>query len=215
MPTITRIVQQKDINRANLYLDGKFAFGITLENLLLHNLHVNKELSLDAVNKLKEEDNNAKIINRAIEFASRRPRSEKEVVLWFKRKKVDESVQGVALHKLKNLSLLNDLEFAKWWIEQRNTFRPKPVRILKYELRSKGVANDIIEEALDDSPLRQGSEGQAELETARRVVAKKVERFKRMPLEEGKKKLSNFLAMRGFSWDTIKQILEEYFSKEL
>lgn len=207
MPQITRIVQQKDINRANIYLDGKFAFGITLESLLKHNLHTNKELSLQDVNKLKEEDNQAKIINRAIEFAMRRPRSEKEIELWFRRKKIEESVQGVALNKLIALGLVNDLEFAKWWIEQRNTFRPKPKRILKYELRIKGVKDEVIEEALE------GSEGIEELEIARKVIARKIERYKKMPYDEGKKKLSNFLAMRGFSWEVIRQIVEESLKK--
>lgn len=207
MPQITRIVQQKDINRANLYIDGKFAFGITIENLLLNSLHVNKELSQETVNRLKEQDGQVKIINRAIEFATRRPRSQREIELWFRKKKVEEAVQGLALNKLKNLNLLNDLEFAKWWIEQRNTFRPKPQRVIKMELRQKGVSSDVIEEALGESELP------SELETARKVISKKGGRYKRMPYDEGKKKLSNFLAMRGFSWDTIKQILEETLEK--
>lgn len=207
MPLITRIVQQKDINRANIYLDGKFAFGITLEALLKHNLHVNKELTLRSIDILKEEDTQVKVTNRTIEFAMRRPRSQKEIKLWFKRKKVEEAVQGVALNKLMSLGLVNDLEFARWWIEQRNTFRPKPERILKYELRMKGVKDEIIEEALEES------EGLDELEVARKVMAGKIERYQKLPYEEGKKKLSNFLAMRGFSWEVIHQIVEECLEK--
>lgn len=207
MPLITRIVQQKDANRANIYLDGKFAFGITLESLLKHNLHVNKELSSHDINNLKVEDNQAKIINRAIEYSTRRPHSQKEIELWCRKKKVEENIQDKVISKLKKLNLINDLEFAKWWIEQRDTFRPKPVRIIKLELKQKGVSGEIIEEALESV------ESPSELETARKIAAKKAGRFQRMPYDEGKKKLSNFLAMRGFSWDTIRQILEETLQK--
>lgn len=207
MTTITRIVQQKDQNRANIYLDGKFAFGITLEALLSHSLHTSKELTQNEIAKLKDEDGQAKITNRAIEFAIRRPRSEKEIKLWFKRKKVEESVQGVALNKLKKLGLVDDLNFAKWWIEQRNTFRPKPQKVIKLELRQKGVEKSIIEEALE------GSEEVDELETARKVIARKIERYQKMPYDESRKKLSNFLAMRGFSWEIIRQIVDENLKK--
>ncbi len=203
MPIVTRIVQQKDQNRVSVYLDGKFAFGVTLESLLSNHLKVGQELSGGQIDTLKEQSNQDKVFTRVLRFVTSRPHSEREIKLWFKKKKVDEVVQGVALNRLTKLGLVDDLAFAKWWIEQRNTFRPKPIRVLKMELRQKGVSSDVIEEALG------GSESPSELETARKVVAKKAERFLKMPYEERKKRLSNFLAMRGFSWEVIKKIVDE------
>ena len=41
--------------------------------------------------------------------------------------------------------MTNDLKFAKWWVEQRGNFRPKPKRILKIELTKKGIVKEIID----------------------------------------------------------------------
>lgn len=209
MPIITRLAQQKkDHERVNLYLDGKFAFGITLESVLQKSLKSGQELSLEQVENLKSDGDYAKILNKVLNFATIRPHSEREIMLWFRRKKIeDENVIQKVSDKLRYLNLINDLEFAKWWVEQRSAFRPKPIRVLKLELRQKGISTDTIEEALSCT------ETQNEVETARRVIAKKLDRYNKMPYEEGKKRLSNFLAMRGFSWDTIKEIINELYSR--
>ena len=49
--------------------------------------------------------------------------------------------------KLVVLDLLDDLAFAAWWIDQRNTFRPKGKKLLVYELKQKGISGEIIQEA--------------------------------------------------------------------
>jgi len=202
MPLITRIVQQKDQNRANIYLDGKFAFGITLEALLKNDLHVNKELSFQCIDTLKKEDEQAKVYYRALDYATRRPHSEWEIKQWFKRKKIGESEQGLALFRLKKLNLVNDEEFAKWWVEQRTAFRPKSKRALKAELSQKGVKRDIIEEVLSESEV-------PEEEIAKKIAEKRLSRLKGLPIRDQKKKLTEFLSRRGFSWDIIKEVINQ------
>ena len=78
----------------------------------------------------KRVDEEEKIYARAVNFSTIRPRSEREIRDWFKRKKVIEEVVEVVFNRLKNLDLVNDLNFAKWWIEQRQTFRPKSKRFI-------------------------------------------------------------------------------------
>ncbi|TSC90125.1 MAG: regulatory protein [Microgenomates group bacterium Gr01-1014_5] len=204
MPQITRIVQQKDQNRVSVYLDGKFAFGVTLESLLSNHLKVGQELSGGQIDTLKEQSNQDKVFTRVLRFVTSRPHSEREIKLWFKKKKVDEVVQGVALNRLTKLGLVDDLAFAKWWIEQRTVFRPKPQKILKYELRIKGIRDEIIEEALGQT------ETQTDLEIAIRVAEKRWPRLRALPEKEARKKLAEFLARRGFSWETIKKVLTRF-----
>lgn len=207
MPTITRIVQQKDQNRANIYLDGKFAFGITLEALLSHSLNVNKELSTKEINELKKEDERAKIYYRSLDFATRRPRSEWELKQWFRRKKVEDiEVIEWVIKKLQKLNLVNDLEFAKWWVEQRTAFRPKSKRALKAELAQKGIKREIVEEVLSESEV-------PEEEIALKIAEKRLARIKSLPYLDQKKKLTEFLGRRGFGWDIIKPIIDQLLRK--
>lgn len=207
MPTITRIQQQKDANRANIYLDGKFAFGITLEVLLKYHLDINKEISEETIEVLKNEDLEEKIYARAVNFSTIRPRSEKEIRDWFKRKKVPEEVIEVVFNRLNNLDLVNDLAFAKWWIEQRQTFRPKSKRFIQFELRKKGIKNEIISELLSGW----GSENEESI--ALSLAEKRHKRLAHLPIEEQRKKLTQFLASRGFSWSEVKKVIDQIVKK--
>lgn len=209
MPTVTRIVQQKDQNRVNIYLDGKFAFGITLESLMHNSLSVGKELTSDQVALLKNQGDKDKVFGRVLRFITSRPHSEKEVNLWFKKKKVDDpDVIKSVFDRLKKLELVDDEKFARWWIEQRTVFRPKPKRVLKQELRMKGISDDIFDNAFEDT------ETTDDLEIAKKIVAKRWERLKALPKKEAKFKLMQFLAGRGFSYDTSCQAIDELEAKE-
>lgn len=207
MPTITRIQQQKDANRANIYLDGKFAFGLPLEVLLKYNLNVNKEISEETIKVLKDEDAEEKIYARAVNFSTIRPRSEREIRDWFKRKKVPEDVIEVVFNRLKNLNLVDDANFAKWWIEQRQTFRPKSKRFIQFELRKKGIKEDIVRDLLSSW------DSESEENIALKIAEKKHKRLTHLPTEEQRKKLSEFLARRGFSWTEVKRVVDQLVGK--
>lgn len=207
MPTITRIQQQKDANRANIYLDGKFAFGITLEVLLKYHLNVDKEISNETIEVLKNEDVEEKIYAKVVNFSTIRPRSEKEIYDWFKRKKVPEDVAEVVFNRLKNLDLVDDLAFSKWWIEQRSTFRPKSKRAIQFELRKKGVNGEIISSLLSEW------DSEDEETIALSLAQKRYKRLTHLPIEDQKKKLTQFLASRGFSWNEVKKVIDQLIGK--
>ena len=207
MTKITRIKQQKDKNRVNIYLDDKFGFGVTLEELLKLGLKTDQELTDDQIKNIKEKDNKAKAYGNAIRFTTIRPRSEKEVELWFKRKKIEGKTAKTVLQKLKKLELVNDLEFAKWWVEQRLQFRPKSKLALKVELQQKGVDREITEQVLSQvSP-----EGEEEM--ARRIARKKLSRLSGLSEKKLKQKLTEYLARRGFSWNIIRNIVDSEYKK--
>jgi len=125
-------------------------------------------------------------------FVGIRPRSEREIDLWLRKKKVDTKEVLELKEKLVVLDLLDDLAFAAWWIDQRNTFRPKGKKLLVYELKQKGIKGGVIEEALDASDFN-------ERELAKKVVAKYAQREP--------EKLVTLLQRRGFSWETISGIM--------
>lgn len=148
-----------------------------------------------------------KIYNKVLRFATLRPRSEKEIKFWFKRKRVyfsqnklvyPEVAEGV-FNRLKSLGLVDDAAFAKWWVDQRLTFRPKSQRVLSMELSQKGVNREIIDQALevvDDKSV------------ASNLARGRLTKLMHLPPEVRQKKLSDFLARRGFSWEVIKKVVD-------
>jgi regulatory protein len=142
-----------------------------------------------------------KILDKVYRFLSLRPRSEKEVADYLKKREISPSDFEKIFKILKEQKLVDDWEFAKWWLEQRETFKPKGKIALKAELKQKGIAEEIIEKAL----------AQIEEESlAKEALAKKAKTYRKLPPEEFFRKISQFLSYRGFSWQTIEKVAKKF-----
>lgn len=142
---------------------------------------------------------------KALRFLTIRPRSEKEVRDNLLRKKAPlETVQKV-VEQLKEQKYLNDREFVKWWIEQRTEFRPRSLRLIKLELKQKGIPDNVIELGIKNKELR---EEKTDLESAKKIIRSRIHRFKGLSRFELIQKLGPQLARKGFSYDTIKQAID-------
>lgn len=137
-----------------------------------------------------------------VRFATIRPRTEKEIKNWLTRKKIEEPKAEQLFNQLKGLDLVDDRTFIRWWIEQRVTFRPKSRRVLLIELLRHGVEREMAKEILESVDLPD------EEELARTVIERKQKSLARFPRAERAKKITNILAARGFSWQTIKSVLK-------
>lgn len=200
MPRVTSIKQQKNKNRVNVYLDDKFGFGIDIDNFVLLHLKVDQELTDKEVTEIVQKAEFQKTLDKLLRFAMVRPRSEKEVVEWFRRKKVHESLHEKLLEKLKRFKLLDDIKFAKWWVDQRQNFRPKAVRILRLELSQKGIKKETIDKVMGETKVD-------EEKMARELIDKRAYKWKTLSAREARRKISQYLAGKGFSWDVIEKVL--------
>ena len=141
---------------------------------------------------------------KTAKYISLRPRSEKELRDYVSRKKVPASIINPLFEKLYSLKLLGDEEFASWWIDQRNTFRPRSVMQLRSELNQKGVSREIIE-----SVLAKLVSIQTEIDAAKCLIQKKLKLLSRIDSREKKHKLMQFLMRKGFSWEIIEKAIQE------
>ena len=200
MPVITSIKPQKAKNRVNVYVDGKFGFGLDLENFVKLGLKVEQQLSEEEIEEIVRKAEFQKTLDKLLRFAMTRPRSEKEVNDWFYRKKVPDSIQEELFKRLVRLELVDDEKFAKWWVEQRQAFRPKPKRILNNELRIKGIDREVINRVLNETTVD-------EIGVAKKELEKRMYKWKEMDKFTRKRKMGEFLARKGFNWDIIKRVV--------
>lgn len=208
MPKVTDLKKQKRTTRVNVYIDDKFSFGASLEILLKHGIKKDKEIGDDDLRKLKDESGFEKIYGKVLRFSTIRPRSEKEIKLWFKRKGVPQDLQNNLFGRLKRLGLADDSIFASWWIEQRNQFRPKSKRALFLELRQKGIERDLINSILEEKS------DISEIDLAKKVVMGKLKRVASLSREDAGRYLFGLLSRRGFSWETARKAIDETLEKE-
>jgi regulatory protein len=199
---VTRLViQQRDKERVNVYLDGEFAFGLALMEAV--HLKVGQTLTDEQIADLRDEDQYHKAYSRALDFISRRPRSRREVETYLKGKTLPDPLIERVMRRLTDAQLLDDLSFAHFWIENRDNFRPRGARALRWELRQKGLDETIINEALASSDLN-------EEDSAFRVGAKQLSRLRSIEdRREFQQKLATYLARRGFGWETIRTVSEQ------
>lgn len=201
MPTVTSIKPQKNGKRLNIYLDGKFSFGIDLGNFVKTGLKVDQELSEEKIKEIVKKAEFQKTLDKLLRFATLRPRSQKEINNWLKKKKVHESLHEELFIRLKRLELIDDKKFARWWVDQRMNFRPKSKRILYQELRNKGIKKETAREVLGGIKID-------EEKIAKELLEKKMYRWKNLEPHQARQKMSGYLAGKGFGWDTINSVVD-------
>lgn len=201
MPIITSITAQKNQKRVNIFLDGEYSFALDLDNFGKLGLRVNQELTQDEVSEIIKKGELQKSFDKTLNFAMRRPRSLKEIKDYFRRKEIDSSIQQTIIDKLVRLELLDDLKFAKWWVEQRLQFKYKSKKDITFELRQKGIESNIIKNVLDDSEID-------ELKIAKELVAKKLYKWQKYEENIRRQKISQYLAGKGFNWDIINNVVD-------
>ncbi|HOG48064.1 MAG TPA: RecX family transcriptional regulator [Anaerolineae bacterium] len=189
--------QTKNKGRVNVYLDGAFAFG--LPDIVAAGLRIGQELSDADIAALRQHDSLERAYDRALRFLSYRPRSSEEVRRYLAGKQVAEEVASEVLQRLARAGLVDDAAFARFWVENRTSFRPRGASALRYELRRKGIGESAIEAAVA-AVDEDGSAYQAAQARAARLLHVDRDTFYR--------RLGEFLRRRGFSYATARDAVE-------
>ncbi|HJS28148.1 MAG TPA: RecX family transcriptional regulator [Anaerolineales bacterium] len=209
MKKITALVAQKrNPGRVNIYLDDEYAFG--LSRISAAWLVVGQEIDEAKVEALLEADRNEIAYQRAVQFLSYRPRSEAEVEANLAKHDVDPGTIQATLDRLRKAELVDDRRFARDWVSNRAEFNPRGIRGLRYELRSKKINDDLIEEVLQDVD---------EENLAYQFATRKASAFRNIDRGRFFAKLNGLLARRGFSSSVIvsvsRRVWEETFESTL
>jgi regulatory protein len=195
--------QQKNPNRINVFLDGEFAFG--LYRITAAWLKIGDLLSEERIQRLQEQDGLELVYQRALEFLSYRPRSEKEIRQRLTEKEYPPGVVETVLQRLRAAGLVSDEAFARTWTENRVTFRPRSRRMLAAELRQKGVGQETIDQTLSELP----AEESLALESARKYAR----RLESLEWEAFRQKMAGHLGRKGFGYETVAEVTRQIWQE--
>jgi len=204
MRTITAIdVQKRGKDRVNVSLDGAFAFSLGIEVLEKQGLRLGQMLSDSQREELVKADLFHKCLNAALHLLSYRPRSEAEVRIRLRPRFEEQAIDSVIVH-LKARHMVDDVAFAQFWKENRESFSPRSKRMIMLELRRKGIDSEVITdvvEAIDDE------------QSAYRAAEKKARSWAKEDYNAFRRKLGAFLSRRGFSNEVANRIMERLWQE--
>ncbi|MGI5837145.1 MAG: regulatory protein RecX [Chloroflexota bacterium] len=202
---ITAIEPQKRIGskRVNVFLDGSFAFS--LQDELAARLTPGSFLSDAEIAAYQHEDDSYRVLDAALTLLSYRPRSVFELRSRLLRKGFESGHIEDALERLKRMGVVDDADFAQFWVENRQRHRPRGGRLLQAELRAKGIERDVIESVLPDE--------QEEDAAAYRVAQRKARSLDGLDWQTFRKKLGDHLVRRGFGYETANYTVKKLWQE--
>lgn len=201
--------QANDTQRVNLFIDGAFALGVSLTTLSKARLYVGKTLTNEEFEQLEQAEQSSKAYQAALRLLEARPRSTAEVRDRLQRKEFTPEAIEQAVERLSDLGLLDDRAFARLWVENRQTYRPRGPAALRNELRHKGVDRTVVDQVLANDELT-GDPSVHAAELARNVVHKYATANNRATFT---RRLGGFLQRRGFDFETIRPIVDQLWSE--
>ena len=179
----------------DVFLDDRYAFSLSPEVGV--SLYVSQALDRASIEQLLARDNASRAYEAALRFLAFRPRSVAEVRRRLAARDIPAGAIDAALDRLARSGLIGDEAFATFWVEQRQTFRPRAPRALLAELRLKGVDSETARAAVatvayseEDAAYRAG------LRRAQRLSAADRQRFAGV--------LAGHLGRRGFGSSSIR-----------
>ena len=148
-------------------------------------------------------------LDRAVGYLAARARSTREIEQKLLQAGYRPCTVEMVIYKLQRENLLDDADFARQWVESRQTHKLGRSRIAQ-ELRRKGVSQEEAEEALsviDDEDQLAGAVALVEKAAARIKPGEDI--------RKASSRIAGMLARRGYSWDIAKQAIQQVLTDEL
>ena len=200
---ITRLaVQKKNPKRVNVYLDGNFAFGLYRDTAAW--LETGQMLSDEKIKELLEKDQQAEVYQKALDFIAYRPRTAQETRRKLQQAGYEAFLIDNTIAALSDNGLLNDEYYAQQWVEERMRLKPRSKRVLIYELRQKGIPDDVIQSAVEEVD---------DFRSAYEAAEGRLSRYEGLSKFEFRNKLGSFLAGKGYSYEVIAEVTQELWKE--
>lgn len=207
-------IQARNKDRVNVSVDGKYRFSLDIFQVTELAIKVGKEYSEEELVELETESQFGKLYMRALEYTLMRLHSAKEVrdYLWRKTRTtkvrvrdtnelrdkpgVSQAIADRVYDRLEEKGYINDENFARYWVENRQQRKGISGRKLVAELRAKGVEQSVIDAAMQNSPRDEKNE-------ILKVLQKRRHKY------DDEQKLIAYLVRQGFSYDVVRDALRE------
>lgn len=215
MGEITAITPQiKDKRRCNVYVDGRFYCGITLETAVKNRLKAGLTIDEKRLDELQGESEKNTALDKALTHISACAKTEKDVRKFLQGKGYLPTVENYVIEKMRSYGFINDTAYAKTYALSAG--KSKGRRLIKYELLGKGIAEAEIEAAFSEideaAEIGERDDAPDEARTAEAIA----EKYMRGKTADRKTLAALYrrLISRGFDGETAKAATDKYRNGE-
>ncbi|MAG15218.1 MAG: RecX family transcriptional regulator [Dehalococcoidales bacterium] len=180
--------------RMNIFLDGRFAYSLGAELTVKEDLRIGQELPDDYIETLEKSDRFQRCFDSALRYLSYRPRSESEIREKLRRHGGGNECVAEVITRLKEQGLVDDIAFARFWKDNRETFNPRSQQLTRLELRQKGVDSGIINQVITEDD---------DTDNAYRSALSKIRHWPPSDYQSFRRRLGEYLRRRGFNYEVI------------
>jgi len=199
--TITAVGKVKEKGMVRVYIDDDYSFSIPEQDYISNKLYKDMIISEEQLSVIRDKILVAAARERAVRYLTFKDRSEYEILNKLIDAGFDRNVAQNAVNELKAIGYLDDTRFAMKYLSERIRTKALSKKTLGYELKNKGIDNEIIEKALSEFEID-------DYEVALREGKRK---FGKYDLKDKKieQKVCRFLLHRGFSYEIVNKVLRE------
>lgn len=202
MPTITDMqIQKRNKTRANIYLDGEFAFALEMLTVMKLGLKIGKDVDVQTIKAAVFDSEVSVAFGKAVDYLARAMKTTKQMHDYLTKKGYAAEVVNAVIQKLQGYKYLDDQTYARLYTQQSKAYKGE--RRIKQELVNKGIAHDQVD---DEVQIDKDDQLQTATILAEKYLKNKDRDIKTM------QKLQRFLLYRGFDFDTVNSIIRKYKS---
>ena len=201
MNEITAITPQvKDKTRCNIFIDGRFCCGLSLETAVKNRLKVGQCVAPEYLAELQLDSEKQKALDKALVHISATRKTEKQIRDFLKQQGYLTSVSDYVVEKMRSYAFIDDGEYAKAYAECARG--KKGSRLIALELKAKGVSDEIAKKAVADI------DEQSEMQVAVAILEKYMRgrTVDRTVLQ----KAFRYLLGKGFPYEIVKDALAKW-----
>ena len=205
MSIITGIIAlPTQTGRFDVEVDGKWFATVSLDIIDRLRLRLGAQLDASVAAEVRHEAQALRTYDRALNMLAFRARTAAELRRQLLQKGEPEPFVTAALDRLVSRGLLDDREYARQYARSKILGSGFSRRRATHELLKRGVGRDAaepaIEEALHDHEVDEGA-------VIERAARKRLRTLESADPATRRRRLSSFLARRGFDSDDIRAVI--------
>ncbi len=185
--------------RVRVFIDGEPALELSAKLAAERGIRPGRTVTSEELAELAETDARRRAMNIAVRLLSYGPRSVHELRDRLKRKNFEPEIIAATVDRLKELGYVDDEAFARSWTELRQSSRPRSARLLASELRLKGIAPEVANEA---------TSAISDDEAAYEAASGRMRSLRGLQYKTFRERLGRFLTSRGFDYGVARETIE-------